>query len=494
MNFSASALIQWLIPGRVRPFAPEAKRFLRSLDVMSRARFDGVRNLPAAGDTDVNAVQKEIFDACQAGIESRRQFAFAEARSRSANLEKMELTPADLDFEAPKAAAEHQIVRVRSRAREHLAGLRLAERQMFRELCVFQAENRLARSAHYPSSQVWAVGILMVILAAEAFANARLFADADALGLLGGVIQALIVSALNVFPSFAVGILAFRNLHHVRGWRRLAGAFGTLAWCGAVASFNLLVGHFRLALQADPDQAVGVAVSQVLAGPLAVTENFHALILVVVGAFSALLAAIDGYCWFDDRYPGYGKMSRRYQRSLDAYTAGKKKLRSDIEATTDAAVRDIGNRLSKVHRKVVAATRIINEGVVILDAAARDAEHCARLCEIGLRTYREENARVRTTPAPEYFDTYPVLDCDLGRLGDTLRSKKDGLFAAMEAKKGEAKRLTGALHALAEREIQGIGDFILGVEADAEATMTGGTASATRKPRLGGYLGQGGVA
>lgn len=134
--------------------------------------------------------------------------------------------------------------------------------------------------------------------------------------------------------------------------------------------------------------------------------------LFLLGLFASAVAMLDGYTLFDDRYPGFGKIDRRYREKLKAYDEAKRQFRRDIEAAVTTASGKIDRRLTKLQRKVNVATRVMTKGMRCLSRAQEEADQVARECERLLRTYREENRRVRSTPPP----ACPSSE-KLGRLG-----------------------------------------------------------------------------
>ena len=294
------------------------------------------------------------------------------------------------------------------------------------------------------------------------------------MGLLGGSLTALVISVLNVLPSFLVGLLVLRNLHHVRIWRRLVATLALFFSVGAFVSFNLLVAHFRIALLVDPDNALAIAVPMFVAAPFNIVGSFDAVSLCILGLFAGITAALDGYTLFDDRYPGYGRIDRRYRERLRLYESTKGAFRHDVERVVRTAHKEIDERLKKLQRKVDVARRVITTALACAATSQRKAEQSALACDRLLRTYREENQRIRTTPTPAYFDRYPVLETNLGVSVNNLHEKKEVMQEAVSHKMEEAARAKARVRHLAEQEIASLSTLVADVEKTAADNMDRG--------------------
>ena len=112
------------------------------------------------------------------------------------------------------------------------------------------------------------------------------------------------------------------------------------------------------------------------------------------------------------------------------------------------------------------AARIITKGMICLSRTEQEAEDVARKCERLLRLYREENRKVRTTPPPAHFETYPVLQTNLGLTVEKLLQRKRGMHEAMAAKMREAEEVKARLRQRAEEVIAGLSHSITDVEGE----------------------------
>ena len=441
-------------------------RMPRQHEVLRHAHADGSQNLPATDDPTPNVMQTHLVECGEGQIGALRERARQNLERTARELECQELTPVDLDIKGPALEAGHAFVVIAGETHDALIEHRRRAEEMFRELRHFKVENRLYRSAFYVDSRILALSFLLLLITGEAFLNAKLFAAADPLGLLGGSLQAIIISILNVLPSFLVGLLVLRNLNHVRLWRRLVAVSVLLPYVATIIGYNLLVAHYRVALGTDPEHALATAAPSLIAHPLLIATNLEAMILFGIGLFAACCAAIDGYTLFDDRYPGYGKIDRRFHMAKTTYEQRRTQFRRDIEGTVLGARREIDRRLKKLQKKVNTAERIITKGMICLSRTEQEGEDVARTCERLLRVYREENRKVRTTRAPAHFENYPVLQTNLGLTVEKFLQKKRGMHEALAAKMREAEEVRARLRQRAEEVIAGLSHPITDVEGE----------------------------
>jgi len=433
-----------------------AQAYVTKTKILREAHAHGRENYPPRDENGLTPIEQEIIDRCEERISALRRYAERQLHRSAAEFRKYELTAVDLDIKGAAEEAAHKIALLRGATKDNLLQSRLVERDRFRELSHFKAENNLSRSALYPQSRLLAISLLLAIIVGEAVLNARLFATVDVLGLLGGWLQALIVSVMNILPSFLVGIVALRNLHHRRMWRRCTAFLAALASAIVLVGYNLVVAHFRVVLSIDPDNAAERAIPHFTANPWDITATMDAVLLFALGLFAAACAMLDGYCLVDDRYPGYGTIDRRYRAALAAYGRIKHAFRRDIERIVSKIHHTINRRLKKLHKKVEAGVTIINKGALTLCEAEVCAAHGAHVAHRLLAAYREANMRIRTISPPAYFSTYPALDTALVPDPFDLEEKKQRMREALASKMREASHAQAWLRHYAEREIAAI--------------------------------------
>lgn len=112
---------------------------------------------------------------------------------------------------------------------------------------------------HKPNKALF-VGLAIVLIALESFANSRLFAEADDFGLVGGALLAVIVSCVNVVPMLIAGIFATKSRGDIDVplwvWRAICA--GALIWAVVINIGIVAIRNQKIAEAgglADPSQS-----------------------------------------------------------------------------------------------------------------------------------------------------------------------------------------------------------------------------------------------
>ena len=175
----------------------------------------------------------------------------------------------------------------------------------------FRKINKIETAANYPKSKILFWGLLFIVLILESMANAYFYAQGSDLGLLGGVLQAFLVSLANVVISFGIGFILFRYTNHISKFKKI------IAWVGIILSFfiisflHLMAAHYREILLKYPDDNIKNVIQETYNNPFNLSD-FDSFILIIIGYFITILVVFKSY-HYDDRYPHHGKMEREYK-------------------------------------------------------------------------------------------------------------------------------------------------------------------------------------
>jgi len=201
--------------------------------------------------------------------------------------------------------------------------------QLKRELRNFRKQHGLLRKARAKTwqHQVLFWGIFFVLFAVETFLNATFFEDYSDGGLLGGWVNALVISMVNVFLSTLIGMkVAPRALYGPGVIDRLWSIPIFAIYVCVIVLFNFGAGHYRALLGASLPSSVAqqAAFDQLVNAPFELS-GLASLLLVAFGIFTAVVAWIDGYVMWDEPFPTYGDkvraLNRSYLESLDCNKA-----------------------------------------------------------------------------------------------------------------------------------------------------------------------------
>lgn len=300
--------------------------------------------------------------------------------------------------------------------------------------------------------------------------------------------MAVLVSLPNILIGLVVvGLFGLRHMLHVRwGWR-LAGTVAALLGSSVILFHNLYFAHWRVVLGTNPDTRIFDAWRHLLDDPTAFLTEKDAWLLFLVGLVAALIAAWDGFHLLTDRYPGYARIDRRYDTVRQAYDHAKRSYRDKVHKLIAGGIAVIDRRITAIEGRFKKVSESINRAHVDVRTAEQAAQENMRICARVLKTYREENRRVRTTPAPASFALAPRLDDGMGELpAFDLESKRGRLHERIERTRSAARNVKAELRRMAEAEIEGMFALVEAIEteADRRAQKDSADEAAYAPPRL----------
>ena len=442
--------------------------------VQERAIEAGSRNEPATGDTRLDETQRRLVAKSQDFVGTASRVAQEELTE---NLNEMrQLIPLRLEPDLALSTIQRAVAET---VQTHTGDLELAyaeERRRLRDLRAFEEAHRLAPfSAIYKPDVLMFATTLVVVLLAEGVGNAFLFRELQDQGLFGGLLVALAVSAANILLGLGAGTLGLRLLIHVRPSLRLLGTTLTALFTTAALALHLALGDLREAVSHHANAQIDFLV---ILKPWRWFDYTSPapFVLFVVGVAAFVFAVLKGRggSWgIVTPYWGHDVHDRRYREAHAALLDAEDNLRDALAnayGSERAKLLDLhaedGRRLIEVRRLVAEA-----QGVARTLQDSIKAE-LGRL-HIWLRTYRDINRQVRTTPPPAYFADYPVFEEWQGRL-DT------GELSAL---------LQDAEHILAAnaRDLAALQDLTVQEETATIKRLTGmvSTARASAETRIG---------
>ena len=394
---------------------PDPERLKRELDVLEAARADGRTNAPPTASRSLNESQARIVDRVAEGM-ARLHRNIAE-RLGEALIDAGRRLPRTLDESAAGASMDARIASVLHDRRAGLVELREAELEARRNLSYFRRRHGLNRAANYRESSLLFFAVIIGSLVLESFANAFLLRRIAEQGLLGGVVLAALISAVNVALGVIAGGVGWRLVGHRFPPQRILGLFTLiLAHAGALL-WNLFVAHFREVAEAavasgTPDLG-GYTVDTLRhireRGWFGLT-SLLSWGLFAVGLTVHLFVAREGWDDMADRYWDYKRYDGSYRRARGDYEDAV----ADAKAAAMDSARAVLNELEAAHERQGGGSSEI-AGMAELSerrmTEARDAEsEWVRTGSALLRAYRDENRLVRTDPAPAWFADQPSAD------------------------------------------------------------------------------------
>jgi hypothetical protein len=435
-------------PAAKPPQGLSASALDKRLGLKKRAREDAARNLPRHDADDISPAECaviEVVGAERARVDQSRNEAKAEAERRLRTL-----APAPQDFAGPALDARLALKQAAGRLAHDWGEAARRSAQTRGDLDAFKRTHDLRRAAVYPRSTLLQAGVLFCAAVFEALFSAALFAEDDARGLLGGAITAIGLSGANVTLGFLAGFLGLRYLQHTRLPMKTVGALAFAALALLALMLNLFAADWR-------DQLAALAGRQL---DLGADASFHiwsllqldspqAIILLMLGAGVWVFAALKGYSGFDDPYPDYGKMDRAARDAAEALSDFRAEGRLELEAPVNAARAALAARLEKMRAEFEAMSRAFDAAAVKMEGLDAKARALDQAAADAVHLYRQENAALRTTPAPVYFGAPPpAAGPALDALGGAAALIDDARSRLADAQAQSAAALDGLLSEL----------------------------------------------
>ncbi len=305
------------------------------------------------------------------------------------------------------AAGNNAIVDFKARIiddQNHLHVLREEVRGREEEYRAFIQRHGLKRLPKIASRgrEFLALLILGLFVVAESILNGMFFAEGSEAGLIGGVVQAFVLSLLNVGNAFLYSVYILPLLSY-RGWGVKAlgfvASFGFLLWVGGL---NLTIGHFRDLFIENAGRVQMADLLHRLSTTPWILADARSGLLVLLGIGLAMLAVIDGTT-VRDSYPGFGAVGREREEAIGRYAEEKSRcldamtqLRNQAVDDMTAAIALIRNAAYERQVAVEGRSRLHHNYLAFLNALTTSQERL-------IRRYREGNGRARAGSPPKYF-------------------------------------------------------------------------------------------
>ena len=409
------------------------------LKVEEQAIYQAGNNLPDSNDKNLDAPQQKIIQFFIQKISDARSSAQEHLNYKKTRRQEIESHfPVNFD-EIPKNL-ENSVNRIQQNRKNRIKEYRKRERESLIKLEAFKRDHKRKWNAKYPASKVlhWSIIALFVLI--ESSLNAYFFSKGSDLGLLGGLLEALLVSISNVGSALIIGVLVLPTaLNHIDKEKRNTYKYILIFYAIIMVAFNLLTGHYRVKLESEPFSAMTQAFYSFIHNPLGI-DNFDAWLLVLIGSLFLIFALIKGYT-SDDPYPGYGHLDREYKKNLLVYENEKELIIRDVNVATDKAKNEVSSLLQRARNESREYQRINDDCENIIHELNNCAKFYELTCDSILKEYRNINMEIRRHGGgkpPEYFNQDFRIDENLFSLEsdhpsqDTVTGKIQGFTDNIE--------------------------------------------------------------
>ena len=224
-------------------------------------------------------------------------------------------------------------------------------------LTTFRAEHRLSREADYPESTLFTIALLFAALVVEGVLNSYFFMNASDLGLLGGFLNAMFASAVNVGWSFLIGWGFLRMLNQRERINKIKQNFvkgmgGALVLfsVGLLGALHLTIAHFREQAMRNPEFELFEAFSVMLKDPWNIND-MESFFLIIIGSIISIVAVVKGYNSSDHHF-GYAKADKRLKQANEAMDEDLNELHEKIQQHHAHAKLSISTKLKNIENMI----------------------------------------------------------------------------------------------------------------------------------------------
>lgn len=388
------------VPGFLRPI--DTQKIAKDLRLAEKGAERGRQNLPPADTNTPDATEQTIVQTLESVWTWNGGALLNHLRSYASRLDTYSI---DAEFTKLKIEGNNALAELRSadhRAEAELGPLREHFLATKTELDQFKTAHRLQRSARSPAGRWTSFGLLFVLVAVESVLNGVFFAKGSSFGLIGGVGTAVGISIVNVAFAFLLGLWPARWINHRNYLAKLMGAALSFAGLALLLALHGFAAHLREATAAvGEEQAFALALQTLISNPLGLND-LNSFYLFGLGMVFAVLAMLKGY-FFDDPYPRYGSVFRRFAAARDEYSDAHADLFDELQEIKNGTLTSLRSGITRLPTfpQIVANLRA-QRHTMIEQFRGFEANVQTAVRQL-LAIYRDANMTERTTDRPAHF-------------------------------------------------------------------------------------------
>lgn len=410
----------------------DTQRLIREMELVAKGRTRGELDQPPSDATTPDFIEEEVTEH----IGAAQKRSYDELENHLAGFRQRLI---DLDFENRfnhiETAAQGNLSELKQELEAGIDDLHPLRKELLDyevDHKRFKERNKLYRPGSNPTPRATTlkVMVIVVLVLLELVVNGQLLSKGNELGLVGGIVEAVLFAALNVGVALMFAtVLGVRNINHRNWFRKLYGLIAFVAYAVLTVGINLALAHYREI--AESGLAAGtVVLERIREEPFGLTD-FKSWLLFGVGIMFSLIAFFDGLA-FGDPYPGYGRKDKALRKAQVKYADVRREsiqqlgaIRKEYEDVLRQATEDLSRQRTE-HRAIVThrsrMLSLFGEHQAQLEKAANAV----------LRAYRDTNIAARSAPPPAHFATpYRLerIDPKISKEGDFNTTKLDEKIA-----------------------------------------------------------------
>ncbi len=386
----------------------DVDRTAEKLDLKEKALVAGRANMPPSDSVDLDAVEQSVVDEVVAHVEGYYQDYLQQSETLAQRIAERESQDTALLLETEAKSAIANLAVEASAATDSVHSARNDAIAREKELTRFKEEHRLVRPAvRLHQNKIYHVGVLLMLLLAEAVLNGQFLALGSEGGQIGGVLLALSIAVVNVMLTGIIARWVWPYVGYRYFLKRAAATIVFLAYLALVVGVNIAVAHFRDASASDPFDAAAKAWLMVRTQPLDL-HDIKSVMLILIGLLFATVAFVDIYR-MDDPYPGYGDVHRAWLDAIDTYVDVRAEKLSDLQAYLESIKSKLADLAQQVRAEQNNRTAAIAAKAGMKGSMRSFIGDCERAANLLLKIYRDTNRQARTEAPPRRFNDGSVF-------------------------------------------------------------------------------------
>lgn len=312
-----------------------------------------------------------------------------------------------------KVEAERAITNFQSSMNDHIAEVFIKKGEYDgrkREKETFKIANKIEKESNHPKSIIFHLGIILTIILIEMVSNAYFFMDANPLGFTGGFIQALMLALIGIFLAWTTSCF-IRQTNHISFFKKIVFGFLTLISISLLIAFVMAVGHLRDFQLSNPALELKELQPQFFVNKLRhetfVLSSVDSYLMTSVIIIFSIIAVIDFYK-MDDSYPGYGKITKRFEDAFEELNDCRKTQSELLHTNKEKALQEIRDLQKIVETKIAQQANLVAMFNIKEQQYIKDIETIKINANQLLDDFRKINISARNSPAPRYFQNQKI--------------------------------------------------------------------------------------
>ena len=385
------------------------------VNVNKNAQTDGKLNIPPSNSKHLSVTENEAVVAADEFRASQVNKAIGALKNLEGQIRdsQSKLDQDNFHIAHFKNQINDQLINSDSR----LSNLKDIFEKEDKQVRNFKLENHLTREPNTLTTGKILIGlaIIAVLFVFEVIVNSNLLAPAMTSGLKEGQSIAFAVAALNVFVSFGVGYIALKNFHHYKAIKKIISKASLFIYLIFIFYLNWALGAYRAIhektganmldiLQGNTSNIDPSTISAHL--PWTVDLTFNSVILVFLGIGFAIASLIDGYL-YNDRYPGYGGISKLRNETKIEIDRLRERLSPEINKKVSNEIKTTNENKNNIIENILRKewTPNITSLQNIFDGYKRFINDLNGALTHTIGEYRRVNETYRNDSPPEYFSS-----------------------------------------------------------------------------------------